>query len=140
MPAIYPSLWISGRRVIPIICHTSKTQTGISVSFKVRADARPDPDWGVAYYWAYEVPKPVIAPLTITVDRVNIRKYSTAQIHFDTGDNPKTGQQWDLKLPVKLGGSDFVAGFSHVSREWLPVQHILRKSSGRCYAGNRDSG
>jgi len=81
---------------------------GNPVSFKVREDARPDPDWDVAYYWAYEIPKPVATPLKITVDRVNIRKHNTAQIQFDTGDHPQVGQEWNLNLPVKLGASDFV--------------------------------
>ena len=81
---------------------------GNPVSFKVREDSRPDPDWDVAYYWAYEIPKPVATPLKITVDRVNIRKHNTAQIQFDTGDHPQVGQEWNLNLPVKLGASDFV--------------------------------
>jgi hypothetical protein len=81
---------------------------GKPVSFKVREDTRPDPDWDVAYYWAYEIPKPVATPLKITVDRVNIRKHSTAQFQFDTGDHPQVMQKWNLNLPVKLGASDFV--------------------------------
>jgi hypothetical protein len=62
----------------------------------------------VAYYWAYEIPKPVTAPLKITVDRVNYRKHNTAQIQFNTGEHPQVMQKWDLNLPVKLGPSDFV--------------------------------
>ena len=81
---------------------------GNPVSFKVREDARPDPDWDVAYYWAYEIPKPVVAPLTITVDQVNIRKQNTAQFQFDTGEHPQIGQEWDLGQAVKLGGADAV--------------------------------
>lgn len=81
---------------------------GNPVSFKVREDARPDPDWDMAYYWAYEIQKPVAAPLKITVDRINIRKYNTAQFQLDTGDHPRSGQEWHLNLPVKLGASDFV--------------------------------
>jgi hypothetical protein len=81
---------------------------GNPVSFKVRQDIRPDPDWDVAYYWAYEISKPVAAPLKITVDRVNIRKHNTAQIQFDAGDHPQINQEWDLNLPVKLGASEFI--------------------------------
>jgi len=81
---------------------------GNPVSFKVREDARPDPDWDVAYYWAYEIPKPVAAPLKITVDSGNIRKHNTAQFQFDAGDHPQVNQEWDLNQPVKLGASDFV--------------------------------
>ncbi len=81
---------------------------GNHVPFKVREDARPDPDWDVAYYWAYEIPKPVSAPLKLTVDRVNIRKHSTAQFPFDTGDHLQVNQKWDLKQTVQLGASEFV--------------------------------
>ena len=81
---------------------------GKPVPFKVREDARPDPDWDVAYYWAYEISKPVAAPLKITVDRVNIRKHNTAQFQFDTGDHPQVNQKWDLNQAVQLGASEFV--------------------------------
>jgi hypothetical protein len=81
---------------------------GNPVSFKVREDARPDPDWDVAYYWAYEIPKPIASPLKITVDRVNIRKHNTAQFQFDTGDHPQVMQEWKFNQPVKVGAYTFV--------------------------------
>jgi hypothetical protein len=81
---------------------------GNPVSFKVREDARPDPDWDVAYYWAYEVPKPVAAPLKITVDQVNIRKQNTAQLQFDAGEHPQVSQEWKLDQVVKLGAYELV--------------------------------
>ncbi|HLO16212.1 MAG TPA: DUF4179 domain-containing protein [Anaerolineales bacterium] len=77
------------------------------VSLKVREDVRPDPDWDVAYYWAYEIQKPVAAPLKITVDQVNIRKHSMAQIQFEAGDHPQVGQEWNLNQLVKLGAYTF---------------------------------
>ena len=80
---------------------------GEPVPFKVREDLRPDPDWDVAYYWAYEIAKPVRTPLTITVDQVNIRRNSTAQIQFDAGDHPQAGQEWKLDKKVKLGAYTF---------------------------------
>ncbi|MGD0707802.1 MAG: DUF4179 domain-containing protein [Anaerolineaceae bacterium] len=81
---------------------------GNPVSFKVREDLRPDPDWDVAYYWAYEIPRSVATPLKITVDSVNLRKHDTAQFQFDTGEHPQVMQKWNLNLPVKLGASEFV--------------------------------
>jgi len=81
---------------------------GNPVSFKVREDARPDPDWDVAYYWAYEIPKPVATPLKITVDRVNIREHNTAQFQFDAGDHPQVNQEWRFNQPVKVGTYTFV--------------------------------
>jgi hypothetical protein len=80
---------------------------GNPVPFKVREDARPDPDWDVAYYWAYEIPKPVSAPLKLTVDRVNIRKHSTAQFQFDTGDHPPVNQEWKFDQPIQVGAYTF---------------------------------
>lgn len=80
---------------------------GNPVFFKVREDARPDPEWDVAYYWAYEVPKPVATPLTITVDQVNVRKDSTAQLQFETGDHPPVGQEWKLNKSVQVGSFPF---------------------------------
>jgi hypothetical protein len=73
----------------------------------VREDARPDPDWDVAYYWAYEIPKPVAVPLTVTLEQVNIRKESAAQTQFDAGDHPQVGQEWSLQRPVRLGAYTF---------------------------------
>jgi hypothetical protein len=81
---------------------------GNPVAFTVREDARPDPDWDVAYYWAYEIAKPVATPLKITVDSVNLRQHNTAQFQLDTGEHPQAGQEWKLNLPVKLGASEFV--------------------------------
>jgi hypothetical protein len=102
---------------------------GDPVPFKVREDARPDPDWDVAYYWAYEIPKPVAAPLTITVDSVKTWKRNTAQFQIDTGDHPQIGQAWDLNQTIRLGPSEFVVesvtflgnGYAfHLSSETLP--------------------
>jgi len=46
--------------------------------------------------------------LTITVDHVNTRKHNTAQLQFDTGDQPQAGQKWELDQTVQLGASEFV--------------------------------
>jgi hypothetical protein len=79
---------------------------GNPVLFKAREDVRPEPEWDVAYHWAYEIPKPVQGPLKLTVDRVNIREHSEAQFQFDTGDKPQLMQKWDLNLPIQLGKRD----------------------------------
>jgi len=80
---------------------------GVALPFKVREDLRPDPDWDVTYYWAYEIAKPVVGPLTITVDQVKIRRNSTAQIQFEAGDHPQAGQEWKLDKKVTLGTYTF---------------------------------
>ena len=81
---------------------------GNPVSFRVREDVRPDPDWDAAYYWAYEISKPVATPLKITVDRINIRKHSTARVPFDPGDDPQMKEEWKLNRSVTVGGYTFV--------------------------------
>jgi hypothetical protein len=81
---------------------------GKPVPFKVRADVRPEPEWDIAYHWAYEIPKPVKSPLEITIDRVKIREHSEAQFQFDTGDHPQPMEKWDLNLPIKVGERDIL--------------------------------
>lgn len=81
---------------------------GNPVSFRVREDIRSDPDWDVAYYWAYEISKPVATPLKITVDRISIRKYSMARVPFDPGDDPQMNEEWKLNRPVTVGVYTFV--------------------------------
>ncbi len=81
---------------------------GETVSFKVRQDISPVTVWTWFYSWAYEIPKPVTGPLKITLDQVNIHQSDTFQFQFDTGPDPGSGEQWELNLPFKLGGYDFV--------------------------------
>jgi hypothetical protein len=78
------------------------------VAFEVRSDMRPDPEWDVAYYWAYEIPKTTAAPVTITLDEVKLRRQHTAQTPLAAGEAPQAGQVWEMGLPVRLGASEFV--------------------------------
>jgi len=81
---------------------------GETVSFIVRQDISPVSVWTWFYSWAYEIPKPVTGPLKITLDQVNIHQSDTFQFQFDTGPDPGSGEQWELNLPLKLGGYDYV--------------------------------
>lgn len=81
---------------------------GSPVTYQVRQDLRPDPDWDVAYHWAYEIPKPVAAPLAILVERVNLRRYHNALLSLDTGRSPQAAQTWELGRSVRLGSSELV--------------------------------
>jgi len=81
---------------------------GETVSFIVRQDISPVTVWTGFYSWAYEIPKPVTGPLKITLDQVNIHQSDTFQFQFDTGPDPGSGEQWELNLPFKLGGYDYV--------------------------------
>jgi hypothetical protein len=84
--------------------------SGNPVAFKVRDDLQPEAGSGGrwARYWAFEIAKPVHGPLTITQDQINIGVSSTAQLDFDAGSNPQTGQKWQLNLPVHLGAYEYV--------------------------------
>jgi len=99
---------------------------GKPVQFTVRTDIQPEVNWGGVYNWAYEIPKPVNGPLKITLDHVNIQKSDTTQFQFDTGPNPQVGQKWQLNLPLKLGGYDYVIDWV----EMLKKGYLVRWHSG----------
>jgi len=79
---------------------------GNPVDFKVREDARLI-QTGCAYFWRMKS-EAGCHPAENHGDSVNLRKHNTAQIQFDTGDQPQIMQTWNLNLPVKLGASEFV--------------------------------
>jgi hypothetical protein len=84
---------------------------GNPVTFKVREDIQPASPWGDRYWmrpWAFEIPKNVKGPVTITLDEINIGVSHPAQFKFDAGSNPQTGQKWELNLPIRLGTYEYV--------------------------------
>jgi hypothetical protein len=84
---------------------------GNSVAFKVREDIQPASPWGDRYWmrtWAYEIPKPVQGPLTITLDKINLGVSKTSRFNFDAGSVPQTGQKWEINLPIRLGAYEYV--------------------------------
>jgi hypothetical protein len=84
---------------------------GNAVTFKVREDIQPVSPWGDQYWmrtWAFEIPKTVQGPLTITLNKINIGVSNTAQFSIDAGSNPQIGQKWELNLPIHLGAYDYV--------------------------------
>jgi hypothetical protein len=84
---------------------------GNRVDFKVRDDIQPATTWGDRYWvrnWAYEIPKSVQGPLTITMDQINIGVANTSQFKFDAGSDPQPGQKWELNLPIQLGKYEYV--------------------------------
>lgn len=94
----------SGSEYLPKI----EDADGNTVPFIVRSDIRPETNWGGVYYWAYEVQKPVKTPLKITLDYVNVLKSDTTRFQVDIGPNPQVGQKWNLNLPIRLGGYDYI--------------------------------
>jgi hypothetical protein len=88
-----------------------KDGKGDAVSFKVREDIQSASTWSDQYWvhpWAYEIPKSVQGPVTITQDQIHIGVTNTAQFQFDAGSNPQIGQKWKLDLPVRLGVYEYV--------------------------------
>jgi len=88
-----------------------KDGNGDPVSFKVRADIQSASTWSDQYWvhsWAYEIPKSVQGPITVTQDQIHIGVTNTAQFQFDAGSNPQVGQKWELDLPVRLGTYEYV--------------------------------
>lgn len=83
-------------------------KSGNRIAFKVRDDIQHENMQSGIRYWAFEIAKPVQAPLTITLDQVNIAKSYTFEFHFDAGANPQKGQKWDLNLPVHLGSYEYI--------------------------------
>jgi hypothetical protein len=81
---------------------------GNPVAFKVRADIQPENPQSGVRYWAFEIAKPIQAPVTITLDQVNIAATDTTQFKFDAGSNPQAGQKWELNLPIHLRNYDYV--------------------------------
>jgi hypothetical protein len=81
---------------------------GQPVNYKSRYDIRPAVEWGTAWNWAYEIPKPVHGPLTLTLASVPIQQEDSNQFSLDVGQDPQLGQKWVLNRTISLGGYDFV--------------------------------
>ena len=84
---------------------------GNLILFKVRDDIQPATTWSDQYWvrpWAYEIPKSIQGPMTITLDQIHIGVTNTAQFHFDAGSNPQIGQKWEINLPIRLGPYEYV--------------------------------
>jgi hypothetical protein len=81
---------------------------GQQIQFKERTEIQPEVNWGGVYFWAYEIPKPVNAPLTIKLEQVIITKINTAQFQFDTGPSSESDQVIKLGKHITLGDKNFV--------------------------------
>jgi hypothetical protein len=99
---------------------------GDSVDFKLRTDIQPVTNWGGVYYWAYEIPKPVAGPLTITLERVKIDQSDIFQFQFDTGPESQVGQRWSLNRSFTLSGYNYTLD----TVERLPKGYLFNWHSG----------
>ncbi len=81
---------------------------GRPVLYTERFDISPDDYHGTARYWAFEIPRPVNGPLTLTLAAIPIHREDSTRLVLDVGDDPQPGQLWDLNQAITLGGYDFV--------------------------------
>ncbi len=81
---------------------------GQPIPFTERFDIRPDSYNGSARYWAYDIPRPVHGPLTLSLAAIPIHRQDSTRLQLDVGENPQPGQVWELDRAVSLGGYDFV--------------------------------
>jgi hypothetical protein len=84
---------------------------GNPIAFKVREDIQPATTWADRFWvrnWAYEIPKSVKGPVTITLDQINIVLLDKTQFNFDVGPNPQVGQKMEFNLPIHLRSYDYV--------------------------------
>jgi hypothetical protein len=73
-----------------------------------RDDIRSAFQWNNSFQWAYEIEKPIIFPLTIRVDVMEVQTDASATFQFDTGANPQIGQKWKINQHVILLGFEYV--------------------------------
>ncbi len=99
-----------------------KDSNGSAVSYKIHTDVQTEVAVAGAYAWAIEVEKPVAAPLTLTLDTIEIQKMDTARFQVDTGVQPQPGQVWKLDRPLTLGDTQVTLD----SLEILPGGYLLR--------------
>lgn len=103
-----------------------KDANGDPVAYKVRDDIQPEINWGGVRYWAFEVPKSVQGPLTITLDNIEVNADHVFRFDFDTGPDPKPGQIWELNLPIHLNKYDYVID----SVEMIEDGYLFKYHSG----------
>lgn len=81
---------------------------GNLIPAKARSDINPSVAWGGIFYWAYEISKPVNAPLTLRLPGIDVETVKSASFQFDTGANPQTGQTWKIKQSVNFLGITYI--------------------------------
>jgi hypothetical protein len=84
----------------------------------IRPELIPSATQSNTGYWAFEIPKAVQTPVTLTLSHVTL--FNEASFHFplDTGTAPATGQTWAINQIIKSGKYSFL------------VESISRNASG----------
>jgi hypothetical protein len=54
--------------------------------------------------WAYEIPKGFTAPITVTLETVDVEFPADFTFKFDTGNDPELGQEWALNQEFSIAG------------------------------------
>ncbi len=100
------SAW-AAQSVVPYEFHITD-RNGKPVSFFYRPDLMPPSGWANVTYWAFEVLKPLDAPLTITLPEISIFTDNTFRFPVNVGAHPAVGQTWQLNQTVQVGGHSFL--------------------------------
>jgi hypothetical protein len=105
-----PGVLSTGSLVVDMFEHPIQITDAVGqpVSYKARSDIRPAVEWGGVWYWAYEIPKPVHGPLTLTLASIPVQQEDSNQFSLDVGQDPQLGQKWVLNRTISIGGYDFV--------------------------------
>jgi len=81
---------------------------GQGVRFSIRPDLMPASAWPNVTYWAVEVYKPVLTPITITLPAVSAQQEGNLRLSVDVGQSPAVGQTWVLQQTVQVGSHSFL--------------------------------
>ncbi len=93
---------------------TVENSKGETIHVNSRSDIRPNINWGNVFSWAYEIPKPLDGTITLTLEQIKTHQSDTFQFQIDTGDNPQTGDKWELNQPITLFENHYVIDFVEI--------------------------
>jgi len=75
---------------------------GLSVPFSTPSDLDLVSSENSVFPWGYEIPKGFSAPLTITLEAVDVEIPVEARFQLDVGQDPQVGQEWRLDQVFEL--------------------------------------
>ena len=77
---------------------------GRSLVFKTPSDLDLVSEEMGIFPWAYEIPKGFTAPITVTLEAVDVDFPAEVTFQFDTGADPEVGREWTLNQEFSLTG------------------------------------
>jgi len=77
---------------------------GRSLPFKTPSDLDLGSEEMGVFPWSYQIPKGFTAPITVTLEAVDVEFLAEATFQFDTGADPEVGQEWALNQEFSIAG------------------------------------